>query len=106
MAHYVRNAHRVLAPAAELLIELRSDGRNHYTVAGRDDLPGVEGEARDIAVRTADFFTPAVPENLGAEAQAASSITGMPRRRPIATIRVRLHGMPSWCTHRMAFVRS
>ena len=38
-------------------------------------------------------------------AQAASSTTAMPRRRPISTMRARSQGMPSWWTHRIAFVR-
>ncbi len=37
-------------------------------------------------------------------AQAASSTTGMPCRRPMATSAARSHGMPIWWTHRMARV--
>ena len=38
-------------------------------------------------------------------AQAASSTTRKACRRAMGTIAARSHGMPIWCTHRMARVR-
>ena len=56
----------MLAPQAELPIPRCIGGRDHPAVTGRDDLARMEREAGDVAVRLADPFPGAVPQNLAA----------------------------------------
>ena len=104
--HRVRNTHRMLAQQAELLVPLGVARRDHAAVAGADDLARVERKAGDVAVRPADLLPLAIPEDLAADrAGGVLDERNAVHGAPCGTKRPRSHGMPIWCTHRIARVR-
>ena len=57
-------------------------------------------------MRLADLLPPAIPENLAA-ARAGCVLDHRNSTAPADfDDAARSHGMPSWCTHKMAFVRA